>query len=47
MPVTRDFKQTVQARIRADRNYRKEALCEGIECLLAGDLDGGKALLRD
>ena len=47
MPLTRELKQTVQARIRADRNYRKMVLCEGIECLLAGDLDAGKAILRD
>lgn len=47
MPLTRDFKQTLQARIRADRTYRKKVLCEGIECLLAGDLDAGKAILRD
>ncbi len=37
MPLTRDFKQTVEARITADRTYREEVLCEGIECLLAGD----------
>src|SRR5712692_5211848 len=38
MPLTREFKETVQARIKADRKYRKELLREGIECLLAGDL---------
>lgn len=27
--------------------YRKELLREGVECLLAGDLDTGKAILRD
>src|SRR5229473_7942802 len=47
MPLTREFKETVQARIKADRKYRKELLREGIECLLAGDLDTGKAILRD
>src|SRR3989442_3336128 len=47
MTLTREFKQTVQARVRADRNYRKKILCEGIECLLAGDLDAGKAILCD
>jgi hypothetical protein len=47
MPLTREFKQTVQARLKADRKYRKELLREGIECLLAGDLDTGKAILRD
>ena len=46
MPLTREFKET-QARIKADRKYRKELLREGIECLLGGDLDTGKAILRD
>jgi putative component of toxin-antitoxin plasmid stabilization module len=47
MPLTRAFKETVQVRIRQDRKYRKELLREGVECLLAGDLDTGKAILRD
>ena len=28
MPLTREFKETVQARIKADRKYRKELLRE-------------------
>ena len=47
MPLTRDFKATVQARIARDPKYRKELLREGVACLLAGDLDTGKAILRD
>src|SRR4051812_40984822 len=47
MPLTREFKATVQARLQSDRKYRKELLREGVECLLAGDLDIGKATLRD
>ena len=47
MPVTREFKDTVQARIKQDRKYRKELLREGVASLLAGDLDTGKAILRD
>ena len=47
MPLTREFKETVQARLKSDRKYRKEPLREGVECLLAGDLDTGKAILRD
>ena len=27
--------------------YRKELLREGVECLLSGDLDTGKTVLRD
>jgi hypothetical protein len=47
MAPTRAFKEAVQARIRQDRKYREELLREGVECLLAGDLDTGKAILRD
>lgn len=47
MPLTRDFKETVQARIARDGAYGRELLREGVECLLAGDLDIGKAILRD
>jgi DNA-binding phage protein len=47
MPLTREFRETVQARLQADRKYRKELLREGVECLLAGDLNTGKAILRD
>ena len=47
MPLTREFKDTVQTGIRQDRRYRKELLREGVQSLLAGDLDTGKAILRD
>ena len=47
MPLTREFKETVQARIKRDRKYRKELFRESVESLLAGDLDAGKAMLRD
>ena len=47
MPLTRDFKETVQTRARRDPDFREGLLKEGVECLLAGDLDTGKILLRD
>ncbi len=47
MPLTRDFKETIQARIQRDPDFREELLREGVECLLSGDLDTGKAILRD
>ena len=47
MPLTRDFKETVQARARRDPTFRAELLKEGVECLLAGDVDAGKVVLRD
>jgi hypothetical protein len=47
MPLTRSFKQTVQSRIDKDPEFREELLREGVECLLSGDLETGKAILRD
>ena len=47
MPLTRDFKKTVQARAARDPKFRKELLREGAECLLAGDVSTGKTILRD
>ena len=47
MPLTRDFRETIQARIDRDPAFREELLREGVELLLAGDMDAGKAVLRD
>jgi len=47
MPLTRDFKETIRARIEKDPDFREELLKEGVECLLSGDIDTGKAILRD
>jgi len=47
MALTKDFKDTVQTRAQRDSTLRKALLKEGIECLLAGDVDTGKAVLRD
>ena len=47
MPLTRDFKETVQDRAARDPAFREELLKEGVECLLSGDVDAGKIVLRD
>ena len=47
MALTRDFKETVLARVQADPKFRDALLKEGIETMLAGDVDTGKAILRD
>ena len=47
MPLTRDFKRTIQACIESDPAFRDELLREGVECLLSGELETGKAILRD
>ncbi len=47
MPLTRDFKETVQARAERDREFREGLLKEGVERLLSGDVETGKIVLRD
>jgi DNA-binding phage protein len=47
MALTRSFKETVQARVRSDRAFREALLAEGVDALLEGDVEIGKALLRD
>jgi DNA-binding phage protein len=47
MALTRDFKETILARVQSDPKFRNALLKEGIETLLAGDVDTGKAILRD
>ncbi len=47
MPLTRDFKETIQARIERDPGFREALLEQGVECLLAGDVETGKSVLRD
>lgn len=47
MALTRDFKESIQARVLADPKFRNAMLKEGIETMLTGDVDGGKAILRE
>ncbi len=47
MVLTRDFRETVQARVQRDPAFRKALLIEGIEAFLSGDVDTGKSILRD
>ncbi|MBZ5538619.1 MAG: transcriptional regulator [Acidobacteriia bacterium] len=47
MVLARDFKETIKARAGRDPAFRKELLREGIECLVAGDMQTGKTILRD
>ncbi len=47
MALTRDFRETVQARVRRDAAFRKGLLRDAIDGLLAGEVALGKELLRD
>lgn len=47
MALTKDFTETVKARAARDVEFRTELLKEAIECLLGGDVQTGKTVLRD
>ena len=47
MVLTREFKQTVQARAERDPAFRAALLEEAIEAFLDADVETGKLLLRD
>lgn len=47
MALTKDFKETIAARVKKDTRFRRALLTEAIESFLDGDVDTGKAILRD
>jgi len=47
MALTRDFKETVLARVQRDAKYREALFTEAINAYLTGDTAAGKAILRD
>lgn len=47
MPLTRDFKKTILARVKEDPAFRESLLTEAIDSLLSGDVETGKTILRD
>ena len=46
MPLTRDFRETVQARAMRDAGFRQALLAEATQELLNGDLGAGRSALR-
>ena len=47
MVLTRSFKETIKARADRDPEFRAALLREAAELLLAGDVETGRALMRD
>ncbi|MDR3474079.1 MAG: transcriptional regulator [Devosia sp.] len=47
MAVTKSFKELVQKRAAADPDFAENLLREGIDIMLGGDVDAGRAVLRD
>jgi hypothetical protein len=45
--LTKSFKELVQRRVASDPAFGRSLLREGIDAMLSGDVDAGKAILRD
>jgi DNA-binding phage protein len=47
MARTRSFKDLVERHVKDDSKFAEALLREGIDAMLSGDLDTGKAIMRD
>ena len=47
MALTREFKDTVAARVQRDRRFREALFTEAMNAYLGGDTRTGKSMLRD
>ena len=47
MALTRDFKETIRARVERDPKFRRELLSDGVASMLEGDIAMARAILRD
>ncbi len=47
MTLTRDFRETILARVQREPRYREALFTEAINAYLAGDTVTGKSILRD
>ena len=46
MALTKSFNETVKAQLQRDDDFRRALLCEAVGCMVAGDLETGKSVLR-
>ena len=47
MALTRDFRETVQARVRSDKEFRRGLLSDAVQALLGSETALGREILRD
>jgi hypothetical protein len=46
MPLTKDFNETIKAKLQQSDGFRRALLREAIGCMISGDLETGKSVLR-
>jgi hypothetical protein len=47
MPLARSFKETIRERVQEDAAFRDALLAEGIDAMLSGEVEVGRAIVRD
>jgi DNA-binding phage protein len=47
MPITKTFRNTILKRAKNDASFRRNLLTEAVNEFISGDLNAGKAILRD
>ncbi|MBA2680559.1 MAG: transcriptional regulator [Ktedonobacteraceae bacterium] len=47
MTNTRKFSESIQVNLQNSAEYRRELLSEAVACMVSGDLDTGKIVLRE
>ena len=47
MAKTKSFKELVQGQVKTDKKFAQALLREGVDAMLSGDVETGKAILRD
>lgn len=46
MPLTKNFTETIKADLQSSSDFRRALLREAVGCMVLGDLDTGKSILR-
>jgi hypothetical protein len=46
MPLTKSFNETIKSRLQESDAFRKALLREAVGCMIAGDVETGKSVLR-
>jgi hypothetical protein len=46
MPLTKSFNETIRARLQGSGGFRRALLREAVGCMISGDVETGKSILR-
>ena len=46
MPLTKSFNETIKADLQSSSDFRRALLREAVACMVSGDLETGKSILR-